>query len=178
MDFLCLDFINSQWYLTHRIFEECFEREVWIDRFCSKWELSKQQFYSERDALKPLRACLYQAALGLCENGRIGQADLEAVNQHLLPNSFCQKIEREDNAYVVRMVPIASNAPVLAHKIILSFTELITEYQLDRIKLCSNPDCDWFFYDSSKNHTRKWCDNTCASLMKVRRFRAARKQSP
>ncbi len=51
--------------------------------------------------------------------------------------------------------------------------ELLVAGQLERITTCGAPDCDWFFLDTSKNHSRRWCDMaTCGNRAKVRRFRA------
>ena len=58
--------------------------------------------------------------------------------------------------------------------IVGSFAEILAFGEPERIKICQNPDCLWIFYDNSKNHSRKWCENAtgCGNLIKVRRFRA------
>ncbi len=41
-----------------------------------------------------------------------------------------------------------------------------------RIKRCPNHDCQWLFYDTSKNLSRRWCAmDDCGTKDKVRRFR-------
>ncbi len=41
-----------------------------------------------------------------------------------------------------------------------------------RLKACQNDDCQWAFYDRSKNQSGKWCDMTiCGNLAKVRAYR-------
>jgi predicted RNA-binding Zn ribbon-like protein len=41
------------------------------------------------------------------------------------------------------------------------------------VKDCGDPSCRWLFLDTSKNHTRRWCDmKTCGNRMKARRFQA------
>ena len=46
----------------------------------------------------------------------------------------------------------------------------------DRVKLlrsCANESCRWLFLDTSKNHTRRWCDmKVCGNRMKAKRFQA------
>ena len=40
------------------------------------------------------------------------------------------------------------------------------------IRKCENPDCILFFYDISKNHTRRWCSmGLCGNRAKVAAFR-------
>jgi predicted RNA-binding Zn ribbon-like protein len=42
-----------------------------------------------------------------------------------------------------------------------------------RVRACDNPECRWLFLDTSKNHTRRWCDmKICGNRMKARRFKA------
>jgi predicted RNA-binding Zn ribbon-like protein len=45
-----------------------------------------------------------------------------------------------------------------------------------RLHACSSETCRWLFLDSSKNHTRRWCDmKTCGNRAKARRYSAAHK---
>jgi len=42
-----------------------------------------------------------------------------------------------------------------------------------RVHLCEAPDCEWLFYDGSKNRSRRWCDmRQCGNRMKARRHHA------
>ena len=42
-----------------------------------------------------------------------------------------------------------------------------------RLKLCANSECDWAFYDQSRNRQGAWCTMaSCGNRMKNRRFRA------
>ena len=39
-----------------------------------------------------------------------------------------------------------------------------------RVRICEAPDCEWLFYDTSKNRSRRWCDmRQCGNRMKARR---------
>jgi predicted RNA-binding Zn ribbon-like protein len=47
----------------------------------------------------------------------------------------------------------------------------------DRLKLCSNPDCRWAFYDRSHSRRGAWCDMaSCGNRVKNRNLRARRAQ--
>ena len=51
--------------------------------------------------------------------------------------------------------------------------ELLTSDAMDMLRACGNPECRWLFLDTSKNHTRRWCDmKICGNRMKARRFKA------
>jgi predicted RNA-binding Zn ribbon-like protein len=52
----------------------------------------------------------------------------------------------------------------------------MTSEAVDRVHSCHDPECRWLFLDTSKNHTRRWCDmKLCGNRMKARRFKAQRK---
>ena len=54
-----------------------------------------------------------------------------------------------------------------------STAELLVSPQLQRLRVCANPPCDWLFLDFSRNGQRRWCQmETCGNLSKVRRYRA------
>lgn len=44
---------------------------------------------------------------------------------------------------------------------------------LKNLRVCGAEECRWLFLDTSKNHTRRWCDmKVCGNRMKARRFKA------
>ena len=56
-----------------------------------------------------------------------------------------------------------------------SAAELMTSAALDRLRACRSETCRWLFLDTSRNHTRRWCDmKICGNRMKARRFNARR----
>jgi predicted RNA-binding Zn ribbon-like protein len=60
----------------------------------------------------------------------------------------------------------------------LSASDLMTSEAVDRVRDCFNPECRWLFLDTSKNHSRRWCDmRICGNRMKARRFKARGKET-
>jgi predicted RNA-binding Zn ribbon-like protein len=50
---------------------------------------------------------------------------------------------------------------------------LLLSEQVTQIKTCDVDTCRWLFLDTSKNHTRRWCNmKVCGNRMKARRFQA------
>jgi predicted RNA-binding Zn ribbon-like protein len=46
----------------------------------------------------------------------------------------------------------------------------------DRVKHCQNPDCVLWFFDTTRNGTRRWCSMAvCGNRMKARRHYDRRK---
>jgi predicted RNA-binding Zn ribbon-like protein len=55
-------------------------------------------------------------------------------------------------------------------------SDLLLSEAVARVRACDNPECRWLFLDTSKNHSRRWCDmQLCGNRMKARRFKAHRK---
>jgi len=55
----------------------------------------------------------------------------------------------------------------------VSIARLLLSDQMRLLRACEKPDCRWLFLDTSKNHTRRWCDmKICGNRMKARRFKA------
>ncbi|WP_032075981.1 CGNR zinc finger domain-containing protein [Clostridium drakei] len=177
MELLCIDFINSQWYKTHKVFKELLKDEKWFKNFCLKWNLSITYMPNKEmiDTLLGLREFLSYVTNNLCTKKTIDLKDINKINEYLKAFSFYKMIEKEKDSFSLKTIPVKSDLSFILFEIISSFAELITKYDIQRIKLCENPECGWIFYDESRNRTRKWCDNTCATLIKVRRFRENQK---
>jgi predicted RNA-binding Zn ribbon-like protein len=45
-----------------------------------------------------------------------------------------------------------------------------------RLKICASDECEWAYYDRSKNRSRSWCEYGCGNKIKTRAYRARQKQ--
>lgn len=41
-----------------------------------------------------------------------------------------------------------------------------------RLKICAWDECEWAYYDHSKNRSRNWCEYGCGNKVKTRSYRA------
>lgn len=78
----------------------------------------------------------------------------------------------------VRLEPAADTV----HGRLLGMVLTVRDAQADgtwaKLKACANPDCQWAFYDRSRNHGGTWCDMAgCGNKLKNRDFRARRRRS-
>jgi predicted RNA-binding Zn ribbon-like protein len=54
-----------------------------------------------------------------------------------------------------------------------SADRLMTSPALAHVRVCKSETCRWLFLDTSKNHSRRWCDmKLCGNRTKARRFHA------
>lgn len=71
----------------------------------------------------------------------------------------------------------AENAPELPLWLLVRAAgDLTLSDNMKKVRACGDPQCRWLFLDTSKNHTRRWCDmKVCGNRMKARRFKAQRR---
>ncbi len=171
---LCLDFINSLWYEDKDLSKDPLSSVSQAVAFCQKWAISEEPVpVGQLDFLISARLFLNEVTNELCQNKTISQKNLDRLNQYLHALIYCESVQKNPDGLLVFREFENPEMCALAYAVFSSFTQLITGASLERLKKCENNDCGWFFYDESKSHTRKWCSNRCASLIKVRRFRSA-----
>jgi predicted RNA-binding Zn ribbon-like protein len=56
-----------------------------------------------------------------------------------------------------------------------SVADILLSPDAAKVRTCAVDTCRWLFLDTSKNHTRRWCNmKVCGNRMKARRFQARR----
>jgi predicted RNA-binding Zn ribbon-like protein len=120
--------------------------------------------------LHRLRAALFgifDAALG---DEQPKPADLDILNAELTEARAAERLVPARDGYAIED---ASPAIVdrFRHAVARDAAGLLIGDRR-RIKRCPAHDCQWLFYDSSKNLSRRWCAmDDCGTLEKVRRYR-------
>ena len=122
---------------------------------------------------------IYQNALGLRKALRVmaeqlanrrpaPRRSIDAINRTIRKRPGCVLLKRGAGQFQETtrldldepdqlMVPIAQSA-----------SDLLCRGEPALVKRCANPACRAFFYDTSKNHTRRWCDPArCGNRMRV-----------
>jgi predicted RNA-binding Zn ribbon-like protein len=120
-----------------------------------------------------LREAIYRIFLGGARKKRPKESDLEELNAELvrcLPrlrivaskDGFNWDWRREVGALDDALGPIARSAAEL----------LVSGESREEVRQCKGSNCGWLFLDSSRNHSRCWCDmRDCGNRAKVRRHR-------
>jgi predicted RNA-binding Zn ribbon-like protein len=170
---------------------------VLVQRFVNSIDLESGE--DELDSPAALRAWLAERDL-IDARERIGAADLrrvvevrEGLRALLLRNNGLEfdttKVERLDRAAAragVRvsfspsdeptLVPAATGVDgALAHLLAIVAAAL-ADGSWERLKACPREDCEWAFYDRTKNRSGRWCRmDQCGNLAKARAFRERRR---
>jgi predicted RNA-binding Zn ribbon-like protein len=62
--------------------------------------------------------------------------------------------------------------------VVRSAADFLTSDDLDTVRVCASDSCNWLFIDTSKNHSRRWCNmKSCGNREKARRFYTRKKSS-
>ena len=175
MDLLCLDLLNTMSPTVRLADRDPLLGEVWQGRWAKKRNLPLQLLRQDDTpaALIQLRSELHGLINKLIVGERLAETDEQLLNRYLRQSPQIRLITRDDDHYQVKALPIGQDLHWLLAEIVASFVELLNVP--GRIKICANPDCQWLFYDESRGGTRRWCDDSCGNLMKVRRFRERRR---
>lgn len=179
---LSIDFLNSDWrdWRGSGSRENRLEKAEWLEQFMQQWGLSAPLPIDRKIStqLLNLRECMRRITESFVRGETVVHDDLAALNQalSLAPAHPHLVLDGAGGFQMDQVSPISGWDQVIA-QIARSFAELLVYEEARRIKICDNHDCQWVFFDESRNRVRRWCDDKmCGNLMKVRRFRERQKE--
>lgn len=180
-NYLCLDFINTQIVRGGQQIEllDSFEALVsWLtgaevlDR--SKAEEVIKTLGGEPESVKVLeRALGFRADLrqmiGQIGLGKaIPRSVIVQTNEFLRQPGGYTELERTKEGFEKRFRADYKEALHLLRPIAESVCDLLCYAEFPLIKKCGNEECVLTFYDTTKNHSRRWCSmSACGNRMKV-----------
>jgi predicted RNA-binding Zn ribbon-like protein len=168
-----------------------------VQRFVNSLDLEDGE--DELGSPQALRAWLAEREL-IATRASVGPADLrraldvrEGLRALLLRNNGLEfdpdKVERLDRAAAhagVRVSFSAAAEPTLAPagdgvdaalaRLLAIVGTAVADGTWERLKACPREDCEWAFYDRTKNRSGRWCRmDQCGNLAKARAFRERRR---
>jgi predicted RNA-binding Zn ribbon-like protein len=98
----------------------------------------------------------------------VPQAALDSINDVLDTRAGDLKIVRTKTGYETRYRPLFIEPAHLLVPIARSAADLLSTGDLTLVRKCQNPQCILYFYDTTKNHARRWCSMTgCGNRAKA-----------
>lgn len=183
MESLCIDFLNSDWrdWRGSGRREDRLRKTEWLQSFLEAWGLQAPLPLSIDDpqiaVLVELRISLRRMVETVASGEDITSEDLAELNRVMAMAPSHQRIELRENEYRLERVSDTMGWNLVMARIVESFADLLVHQEKRRLKICDNQDCQWVYYDESRNRVRRWCDDkACGNLMKVRRFRERQKE--
>jgi predicted RNA-binding Zn ribbon-like protein len=87
-----------------------------------------------------------------------------------------QRLAWADSKLAWEWPPSESGPDLPVWILAIATVRLTLSGEMRLLRACEKPDCRWLFLDTSKNHSRRWCDmKICGNRMKARRFKAQHK---
>jgi predicted RNA-binding Zn ribbon-like protein len=125
---------------------------------------------AELGRLRRLRGLLERIFRAWVEAQPAGASDLAALAGALVEAARATRFRGARRATLRREITLdAAGAAALRLRIVDAAAGLLTSARLERVKAC--PTCGWFFLDTSKNHSRRWCSmDTCGASAKSKAY--------
>lgn len=75
----------------------------------------------------------------------------------------------------LKLVPARADLSGFEARLLLAIECLQAQGAWPRLKACTDEDCQWAFFDTTRNRSRTWCSmEECGNREKTRRYRARR----
>lgn len=127
-----------------------------------------------RDALR-LRAAVRSIADRMLAGRSVPDEAVTVVNDVLARRPTVVEVVREGERLRRRSRSVASGPSALLGVVADSAAELLTLLDPTRVGRCDGAGCVLYFYDTSKNRTRRWCSmERCGNRAKVATYRRLR----
>jgi predicted RNA-binding Zn ribbon-like protein len=180
-DELCLDFINTEavdqdervdllgsfddllaWYVQAGVIDAARAKALTRSDGGGRALKDARQF----------RAMLREMVERLSEGKtNVPQATLDHLNRSLRAREGYSEIVRTKDGYDTRFRPRLDEPAHLLVAIAESAARLLSEGDPALLRKCQNPRCILYFYDTTKNHRRRWCSMAgCGNRAKVAAF--------
>ncbi len=183
---LPLDFANTaEWHASnqpHEMLQDYSDLVAWSEdaRLLSKSEaagLLSNAVQARKEAAKALkkavalRDVIYRIISAAAIRKAINQSDLNKFNQALAEGLENTKIAATTNGFEWAWDKSDRSFDQMLWPILRETAELLTSPDINRVGQCADDrGCGYLFYDTSRNHSRRWCSmESCGNRAKARR---------
>ncbi|MDR3575017.1 MAG: CGNR zinc finger domain-containing protein [Anaerolineaceae bacterium] len=185
-NWLCLDFVNTVgWHASSKPEEKLHSYADLINWSLKKGLVSADEanLLGEQAALRPesaqtvlkqgieLREAIYRIFLASINNEAAQTSDLDLLNSWITVGSIHLKLEIAERGFAWNWKDNNANLDAMLWWAALSAGRLLASENLALVGECADEGgCGWLFFDTSKNHSRRWCAmNDCGNRAKSRR---------
>jgi predicted RNA-binding Zn ribbon-like protein len=137
------------------------------------WDIASRQPAKAEAVLKQaitLREAIYRILSDVTHDPTPRAADLDILNGALAAGMAHMRLTPIGDGYGWEWVGGENDLARMLWPVAWSTSQLLLSGDLKYIRECDGHDCDWLFLDTSRNHSRRWCDmKTCGNRAKARR---------
>jgi predicted RNA-binding Zn ribbon-like protein len=120
-----------------------------------------------------LREALAVVLYGRIDGSKLPGGQVEILERHFHAAAMHRRLVAGEPHWDWSWSGLERNAEIPLWMLAQRAADLLVSSDAEFIKDCGDPTCRWLFLDTSKNHTRRWCDmKTCGNRMKARRHQA------
>lgn len=187
----CVDFVNTEVNVKGQRQDLLADFETWLAwlvqarvtddetarTLADRWvgTLAAERALAE---VRDFRSALRKTVERIAHGKPVPRGVIEAVNQRLrarigyvevtkVRGGFVKRVHAEFPAPGDLLIPVAEAA-----------SDLLCDADFSLIRRCENECCILFFYDQTKNHSRRWCSmQWCGNRMKVAAFYERRRRA-
>jgi predicted RNA-binding Zn ribbon-like protein len=118
-----------------------------------------------------LREAIYRTFSALTDGAAPAVDDLAILNSILADSPVQLHVTAEENEFVCEWLADKAALDGLLGPVAWSAANLLASHEARWVKMCDGDECGWLFLDTTKNHSRRWCDMAdCGSRAKARRY--------
>ncbi|MDQ6693194.1 MAG: ABATE domain-containing protein [Chloroflexota bacterium] len=136
----------------------------------AQWKADHEKGDSTLRAAVELRETIYRLFSAVAVGKEIAHDDLDDLNRGLSAAMAHLQVETEGEGFRWGWRGESNRMESLLWPIAKSAGELLVDGNLQRVRECAGQTCAWLFVDTSRNHSRRWCDMSgCGNRAKVRK---------
>jgi predicted RNA-binding Zn ribbon-like protein len=121
--------------------------------------------------IRAFRSSLRSMAVGLVQGKAVDAAIIAAINEELRHKSGIVEVRQHESGFEKLFHPMIVEPQQLLAPIAESAADFLCYANMAYLKKCENPACILYFYDTTKNHSRRWCSMAnCGNRAKVAAF--------
>ncbi len=104
--------------------------------------------------------------------------DLDRLNMELTRANMQMYLVPEQDGFVWNWSSREQALDAMLWPVVRSTADMLTSPELQDVRVCAADNCGWLFLDTSKNHSRRWCDmKSCGNRAKARKHYSQKKQT-
>jgi predicted RNA-binding Zn ribbon-like protein len=119
---------------------------------------------------RALRDAIHNVFAAVGEGDPAPVEHLQALNKEIAAAMCHARIEPTGEGFQWAWNDYPESLDSILWPVARSAADLLTSERVERVRECAGDSCGWLFMDTSKNHSRRWCDmRDCGNTAKARR---------
>ena len=186
---LCLDFVNTKVAengVPKDLLEGPADLAAWAvavklldlpraKKLAKLWQEAGSR--EEFEEVLGFRKVLHALAEAMTRSESVKTPTLNAINERLRTLNGYAEVLPSDEGFAKRFVLEIHAPSQLLGPVAEAASNLLCYANLAYVKKCENPSCVLYFYDGTKNHSRRWCSmRACGNRTKVAAFYQRQRQ--